>query len=509
MRVKQLKMRSFRGIDDLTLDFDETEPTVLIGINGVGKSSILDCLAILFSQVVWRIKGSSFDSVLHPNEQDITNGREITENEITISSEIFQEAKWFEIKRRKANQENIINNSDYLQLVHFVAENITKKNLQERLTDNDWKEIAQKLLQEMVRRALADSDVTEVQLREFLSNNESLLDDEWKEIKQRVLESIIHPVKAIETSFREIQKLGDYIHNSLQKNHTFNIPLFVYYPINRAVVELPLEISKRYSFNQIEAYEQALTGGKIDFKSFFEWFRNREDLENELRRDEFNYRDSQLQGVRQAISSLMPKFSNLRVQRSPLRMTVNKQGQELIVNQLSDGEKCLLAMVGDLARRLAIANPSLENPLEGSGIVLIDEIELHLHPKWQREIIPALTRTFPNCQFIVTTHSPQVVSHVKPEGIYILEATDTGVVAKRPESSYGRDSNRILEDLMGVPERPLEIKNRLRDLFRLIDEGNLDGARELQKDLVAEIGADEPDFASADVLIRRREILGR
>ncbi|WP_309143275.1 AAA family ATPase [Nostoc sp. CHAB 5836] len=133
------------------------------------------------------------------------------------------------------------------------------------------------------------------------------------------------------------------------------------------------------------------------------------------------------------MSSLIPSFSKLRVRRSPLRMTVIKQGEELIVNQLSDGEKCLLAMVGDLARRLAIANPSLPDPLQGSGVVLIDEIELHLHPKWQREIIPALTRTFPNCQFIVTTHSPQVISQVKPEGIYILEKTDEGVVARRPE----------------------------------------------------------------------------
>ena len=195
------------------------------------------------------------------------------------------------------------------------------------------------------------------------------------------------------------------------------------------------------------------------------------------RRDNPDYKNQQLEAVREAIYSLIPAFSNLRVRRSPLRMTVTKDGEELIINQLSDGEKCLLAMVGDLARRLAIANPSLPDPLQGSGVVLIDEIELHLHPKWQREIIPALTRTFPNCQFIVTTHSPQVISHVKPEGIYILEKTDAGVIAKRPESSYGRDSNRILEDLMDVPARPQEIKDSLHELFRLIDEGNLDDAR--------------------------------
>jgi predicted ATP-binding protein involved in virulence len=190
-------------------------------------------------------------------------------------------------------------------------------------------------------------------------------------------------------------------------------------------------------------------------------------------------------------------------------MTVIKRGQELIINQLSDGEKCLLAMVGDLARRLAIANPGLPDPLQGSGVVLIDEIELHLHPKWQREIIPALTRTFRNCQFIVTTHSPQVISQVKPEGIYILESTSDGIIARRPESSFGRDSNRILEDLMDTPARPQEIKESLLDLFRLIDQGNLDGARQLRQHLAEQIGSDEPEFVKADVLIRRKEILNR
>ena len=221
------------------------------------------------------------------------------------------------------------------------------------------------------------------------------------------------------------------------------------------------------------------------------------------------YRDKQLEAVRQAISSLIPDFSNLRVRRSPLRMTLQKQGEELIVNQLSDGEKCLLAMVGDLARRLAIANPGLPDPLQGSGIILIDEIELHLHPKWQRGIIPDLTRTFPNCQFIVTTHSPQVISDVKPEGIYLLEKTDQGVIAKQPESSFGRDSNRILEDLMDVPERPQEIKDSLLELFRMIDAGNLESARNLRQQLANEIGIDEPEFVKADVLIRRKEILNR
>ncbi|MEA5580341.1 AAA family ATPase [Nodularia harveyana UHCC-0300] len=419
MKVKRLKMQSFRGIGDLTLDFNENEPTVFIGINGVGKSSIIDCLAILLSRFTSSIQHSTPSGRLF-TEEDITNGEKETHNEINISLD-SEEIIWSLTKVKKGHNKNTSSN---LLAISKVAESI-KKNLH-------------------------TSDL-------------------------------------------------------------FNIPIAVYYSTNRSVLDIPLRIRTQHSFEQIDIYENALQGIGSEFKLFFEWFRKQEDLENELRLEDNNaaYRDKQLEAVRQAISSLIPSFSHLRIRRSPLRMTVQKQGKELIVNQLSDGEKCLLAMVGDLARRLAIANPGLHDPLQGTGVVLIDEIELHLHPKWQRGIIPDLTRTFPNCQFIVTTHSPQVISDVKPEGIYILEKTDKGVIAKRPESSFGRDSNRILEDLMDVPERPLQIKESLLEMFRMIDAGNLEDARKVRQQLANDIGSDEPEFVRADVLIRRKEILNR
>ncbi|MGD2182838.1 AAA family ATPase [Lusitaniella coriacea] len=292
------------------------------------------------------------------------------------------------------------------------------------------------------------------------------------------------------------------------KKYEINIPLAIYYPINRAVLETSLELPGNKP-GVLHACKQALDGVQITFKSFFQWFRVSEDLENEERRDNSDYRDKGLEAVRQAIYSLMPGFANLRVRRSPLRMTVNKNGNELIVNQLSDGEKCLLAMVGDLARRLAIANPKLDEPLQGEGVVLIDEIELHLHPQWQRGIISALTRTFPNCQFIVTTHSPQIVSHVQPENIYVLASTDDEIIAQRPSSSYGRDSNRILEDLMETPARPQKIKDKILELFRIIDSGDLEAAKQLRARIVKEIGADEPELVKADVFMQRKAILKR
>ncbi|CBN59314.1 MULTISPECIES: AAA family ATPase [Kamptonema] len=420
MKVKRLKINAFRGIDNLNLEFNPDEPIVIIGNNGVGKSSILDCIAILLSRFLYLIQFPNKNDSLNPSffrVLDIKNGYKEIRNQIIIELSQSQEISW----------------------------SVTKED----------------------------------------SGNEKL------------------------EGMEKLKEVAQNIHNQWKGSPLANIPLAVYYPTNRGVIERHLESQNGYSFKQTDAYNQALEQIQISFDSFFQWFADLEDLENEQIRDNHEHRNRNLETVRQSIYSLIPNFSNLRVRRSILRMTVKKQGQELIVNQLSDGEKCLLAMVGDLARRLAIANPGLENPLEGSAVVLIDEIELHLHPKWQREIIPALTRTFPNCQFIITTHSPQVISQIKPDGIYILEATPEGIVAKQPESSFGRDSNRILEDVMGVPERPQEIKDSLRQLFRLIDAGNLDAAKELRQQIEDEIGEDESEFVRADILMRRKEILNR
>jgi len=243
-----------------------------------------------------------------------------------------------------------------------------------------------------------------------------------------------------------------------ETNSQVNIPLIAYYPVNRAVLDIPLRIRNRHSFELLTAYEKALSGG-ADFRTFFEWFREREDLENEARRNldrkqlpifydeseknrikesKNHFPDPQLDAVRTALNRFMPEFNDLSVHRNPLRMEVEKNGKRMTVNQLSDGEKCLMAMIGDLARRMAIANPVGEKPLEGSGIILIDEIDLHLHPKWQRMIVPGLTKVFPNCQFLITTHSPHVITHVHPENLFLLRMTDEGLISDRASESYGK-----------------------------------------------------------------------
>lgn len=419
MKVKQLKINSFRGIKDLTLDFDLNEPTVIIGINGSGKSSILDCLAILLSWFPARIQ-SSQGSGNHFTDSDVNNNNKGTHNQIVIYTPELENITWSLTRVKKG-----------------------------------------------------------------YSKNKS-------------------------TNLSDLKLLTDRIHKKIEANLQESLPLAVYYPTNRAVLDVPLRIKQKHLFESINAYDSALAKGKIDFRRFFEWFRNREDLENEKYRDNLiEEKDSQLEAVREAIYSILKSFSNLRVRRSPLRMTLDKKKQQLIVNQLSDGEKCLLAIVGDLARRLAIANPSYQDALQGEAIVMIDEIELHLHPKWQREIIAALKRTFPNCQFIITTHSPQVISNIKPENIYLLETSEEGIIVRHPQTSFGRDSNSILEDVMGVSERPLEIKQDLLKLFQIIEEGNLEAAQKLRQEIADKIGSDEPELIKAATSIKRKEILNR
>lgn len=117
------------------------------------------------------------------------------------------------------------------------------------------------------------------------------------------------------------------------------------------------------------------------------------------------------QSVRRAIEAFVEqKYKNPHIDIHPLRFVMDEyeegiKKRELRLEQFSDGYKIIIAMVADIASRMAEGNPCMENPLEASGGILIDEIDLHLHPKWQRGILRKLHEVFPHAQFIVTTHS--------------------------------------------------------------------------------------------------------
>jgi predicted ATP-binding protein involved in virulence len=460
MKIKHIQIKDFRGIDELFLDFGSDNINVIIGVNGVGKSSVIDCIRLLLSAYVKKLR----EVFREQNLQQYSESDYIVNS--SNGSVYIEKGGSNTINYYATGSNNIVQPSRKLKNEVDDIKNGANFSVLAILLDHNQKDFA---WSKLIERG------------------------EDKYVKASNESGLIDLVNEIAPSY----------------SPDFSIPLVLCYLVNRAVLDISLDLSETSSFTQLKAFDDSLTGNQTGFDEFFRWFRSLEDLENEERRDAPEYRDHRLEAVRRALPKFMPEFTNLRIRRSPLRMTVFKQDQELIINQLSDGEKCLLAMVSDLARRLAIANPGLDDPLQGEGIVLIDEIELHFHPQWQRGILPTLASTFPNCQFIVSTHSPQIISDVQPEAVYLLHQTPNGLTASHPVSSYGRDSNQILEDVMGSIDRPHHIKSQLQQLFHLIDDGDLTAAQQLKEELEQQIGFDEPEFVKADVMIRRKEILGR
>ena len=206
-----------------------------------------------------------------------------------------------------------------------------------------------------------------------------------------------------------------------------------------------------------------------------------------------------LQVLRSAVDSFLPTYKNLRpADEKSSGLLINQGEIALDVDQLSDGERGVLALVLDLARRLSQANPSLGAPLsEGHAVVLIDEIDLHLHPKWQRDIVHKLTAIFPQCQFIATTHSPQVIGEVENDRIHII--ADGEVYS--PTHSFGVDSSRVLEEIMDSPPRTTEVEALLKKVSQEVGKQRYEHARQSLAQLVELLGKDDPEVTRIRTLL--------
>lgn len=221
-------------------------------------------------------------------------------------------------------------------------------------------------------------------------------------------------VKVDTTGIKNLQNKAAELLSILNEKENTDLPFIAYYGTERGVISLP-ERKRNFQrlFNPWDCYRSSLNSD-TDFKRFFEWFDTKEDEERRLQSEKrnFNIKLPELEAVRKAISQMLEDFSHPRIEIRPLRFLIDKkEGGNTIslrIEQLSDGYRMVLAMVADITSRMAEGNPHLENPLLISGIVLIDEIDQHLHPCWQRNILKNLTDVFPNLQFIVTTHSPLI-----------------------------------------------------------------------------------------------------
>jgi len=428
MKINWLTIKDFRGFRNCEITFPKnSNAIVFIGINGAGKSAILDAISILLNVLVKEIRDQKFLRLSMSND---------------------------------FNQDDInFNAENYKIQVGFSSKDRDSKN-------------------------------------DFISINYAI--------------SLIYKANSTGSYRQYINK----IKSSISKNSLSNLPIFIHYQVNRNTVvnnsrEEKDRYTRGYKSDQFYAYEYAFDKSINSFNEFSKWFREEEDFENQeqIRLKDFEYRNKRLEVIRESISTFLnkfefAKFSDLMVERkraSSKRNNLNeetitsslmilKDGQKFKFSQLSSGEKMMLSLVVDIARRLAIANPSLENKLEGEGIVLIDEVDLHLHPQWQRKLLPALTHTFPNIQFIVTTHSPQVLSHVSKESVFLLEDNK---ISDREIYTEGRDSNSILQDVFHVPKYAEEYEKELDEIYHLIDSYDEKNALELLKKLKEKRGEND------------------
>ena len=181
--------------------------------------------------------------------------------------------------------------------------------------------------------------------------------------------------------------------------------------------------------------------------------------------------------------------------------------QKFAMDEMSDGYKNTLSMIGDIAYRMAVLNPMLGDKVleETSGVVVIDEIDLHLHPQWQQTIISDLNIIFPKLQFIVSSHAPAVINSVAKEQIRIL---DNGEIYMPAAQTYGRDANSILREVMKVSERPMDIKQRMNLFYSYMDENNYQEADKILTEIESIVGTTDPDIAAARTSLDLEKILG-
>ena len=293
-------------------------------------------------------------------------------------------------------------------------------------------------------------------------------------------------------------------------------PLAVLFSTNRAVPSERAPAKGTAAGGVAAAFAGALSSRELRLGEFAAWIRAQRALSAERPAAK-----RVLAALAAAVSRFLPGYGNLRLDTESGVLVdgdydaiVDGKGDHLVthqevlvidhgpvtlpVRQLSDGERGILALVLDLARRLAQANPELEDPArEAEAVVLIDDIELHLHPTWQRQIVRKLTATFPRCQFIATTHSPQVIGEVEHDRIHIM--ADGAVYS--PTHSFGVDSSRVLEEIMAADPRTENVQKLLTAVSNDIGRQRYDNARKLLAQLVALLGENDPEVTRTATLL--------
>lgn len=459
MQLKNVHIINFRCFDSLWVDLDE-QMTVLVAKNGQGKSSVLDAIRIGLWPFI-----SGFDLALNP-----------------------------------AND---------------AANNISIDDV--RLLKMPNGQMARQLPCEITLQA--DYDINLIGHEHFRKT--------WTWMRSRESEAKGTKTRDHFYSSKKIKQLAIRAQNQIRdpESPDTDLPIVGYYGTGRLWSQKRLTEAKKVKDKQnadfymrLFAYRDCLDPAS-SYKHFADWFTwifecYREDQikqsEKGLSPELNSVWINTIQVAQQAIDSVLQEtgWHTLEYSVSNEKSLVLKHDEHgtLKVESLSDGIRGVLAMVGDIAYRCIKLNPhlGLNAAKETRGVVMIDEVDMHLHPEWQQTILGNLVKAFPKIQFIVTTHSPQVLTTVQAKCIRLLSAN--GDVVTPAINTYGEESKVTLEDIMNVSSRPhTDETNLLQRYLQHINQGDIDSPEVMQwrQTLEQAFGSEYSKLKLADMVISK------
>nr|WP_319392641.1 AAA family ATPase [uncultured Desulfobacter sp.] len=318
---------------------------------------------------------------------------------------------------------------------------------------------------------------------------------------------------------KDFVNLGAVAREKVKQGNDPNMPLLLYYGAGR-LWDIHRNIQTEKPGSQLDAYRYCLDP-KSDQNAFEKWFKKLAYSELQKRQ-----KIPALDVVRDAVLYCTPGASNFYHDTDEDQIMIQLDQEGLIpFNYLSDGFRNMVAMVADIAHRASRLNPHLAANAgkETTGVVLIDEIDLHLHPKWQRRVASDLQKAFPKLQFIATTHSPFILQSLEPGQVIDLEQTlsddqigvlQPGIAAPGPGHSFSnRSIEDIVEEIMGIPvpqrsERYQKMYKVAQDYYRILKEAKTvkDDQKEQLKQRLDELSAPYSDNVAYHAFLEMERI---
>lgn len=481
MQLNQLTLTYVRALDKAEFVF-HPGMNLIVGINGAGKSTVLDAIRLMLSQTISKFTGAKIQPVPFLSD-DITTGKEALTAELKFSACDIEFNYLVQQPRYDFGYDDEASDRDELEKGREDSDSLNRrKRIQERRLQLEG------FSSRKVQRLTSNPNVLSKKLKTSKSQPVAVYFSPHRSLVSMKAPKKPSPYSAafVEALAERALLLRQHAEWWLLQNAPFtrrldNSPSII--DILTSTIECFLE--DYTNIRAVREPEPTLILEKLIVREsdiFFEHANKRE------------LKDSHLSFWRKlvCIDALAAAIFEFELPQIDAR-------------QLSDGERGTLALVLDLAKRLIQANPKLENPVrDGKAVVLIDEIGLHLHPRWQRSIVQKLTNTFPNCQFIATTHSPQIIGEVVPESILILEK---GEQPYRPNQALGMDTNWILRNIMGAQTRDAETRSELEKIKKLIRDEAYDDATDAIDELAEERG-NFPELVGYQSRIDRIRILG-